>query len=98
MRDINRGLEISPEREARLKAEAFFDAAEYLKFMREKNPDSVRIVPGVGIKINAIEGDKFFRGVKEKLKLSSPEIALYLGFLAERAEQILKNQASLKKC
>jgi hypothetical protein len=93
MRDINRGSEISPQREALLKAEAFFDAAEYLKLMRQKNPESAQIKSGLGIVINLVEGEKFFSVVKEKLNLSPDEMQVYLGFLAERAEQILKNQS-----
>ena len=91
MRNMDRGSEVSPQRETLLKAEAFFDAAEYLKFMRGKNPESAQIKTGLGIVINLVEGREFFDAVRKRLNLSPYEMRVYISFLAERAEQILKS-------
>lgn len=91
MRDMDRDSEVPRQRQALLKAEAFFDAAEYLTLMRQKSPESAQVKPDRGVVINAVEGKEFFEAVRKRLNLSSYEMGVYISFLTERAEQLLKS-------
>lgn len=79
------------EKENLIKAEAFFDAAEYVRLMREKSPDSLVLDSGGDIIINVSDGEEIIARAKEKLGLNQEEIVLYLHTLGERVREILRS-------
>lgn len=79
-------------REDLIKANAFFDASEYVRLMQQKSRESLILEEGGGLVINTMEGGKIINNARKKLSLSSGELVLYLSFLGDKVKELIKNE------
>lgn len=73
-----------------IKANAFFDAGEYVALMKKVSPESLEINADGNISINIMEGNKIMEATKNKLDLNQTEFMEYLFALEDRVKEILR--------
>ncbi len=75
-----------------LKARIFFDANEYIRLIKEKSPEDLRLEPDGKLIFNVRAGEMIFSDTKEKLNLTPEEMKGYVIDLETEIRRILSKQ------